>query len=170
MKNDFILFALLFTILQSCTTVSYLPHYSEIGTHPRGSYIKVTNVDLAIIQGELIAIDENRMVVFNDELKKCVSIPNETVKKFNLRYAKPKNYGWSLLVFPLLSLSHGFYAIVTMPINLIVAISVTAAGHSAYTYTQKNLTYKNLRMFEGKYLCFNSPFAGFPVAQLHCAL
>jgi hypothetical protein len=47
----------------------------------------------------------------------------------------------------LLPFIHGWYSIFTIPIHLIVTISVTASGENAFKYNNKKMTYEELKMF-----------------------
>ncbi len=147
MKNKIILIGLLAIIISSCTSPRYLPSSDKIDVNQNGSYIKVIRKTTANIDGELIAIDSNKIVVLSETTNKCMTVPINDVKRFKLQYAKPKYYGWTIPVYTLATIGHGLFLIFTAPINLIVTISVTASGESAFKYSKKNMTYDKLKMF-----------------------
>lgn len=147
MKTNITLIVLLIIIFSSCSSPRYLPSSSEIDVNEFGSYIKIVHKTASNIDGELIAIDSNSIVVLTEEIKKCFTVSLNDVKRFKLRYAKPKHYGWTIPVFLVYPLIHGFYSILTIPIHLVVTISVTASGENAFKYNDKNMTYNKLRMF-----------------------
>lgn len=147
MKTKLSIIGLIAIAISSCSSPKYLPSSDKIDVNEYGSYIRLTHLNTSIIDGELIAIDSTQIVVLTDEEKKCVTVPILEVKRFSLEYAKPKHYGWSIPVGLLLPLIHGFYSVFTVPVHLIVTISVTAGGESAFKYNNKKMTYDELRMF-----------------------
>jgi hypothetical protein len=147
MKTKIIISGLFAISISSCTSPRYLPSSDKIDVNEYGSYIKIIHKTASNIDGELIAIDSNKIVVLTEETKKCVTVPITDVQSFKLRYAKPKHYGWTIPVYTLATIGHGLFLIFTAPINLIVTISVTASGEIAFKYSDKNMTYDKLKMF-----------------------
>lgn len=147
MKIKIIITGLFAIIISSCTSPRYLPSSDKIDVNEYGSYISITRKKTSNIDGELIAIDSNKIIVLTENTKKCVTVPVNEVERFSLRYAKPKNYEWTIPVYTLSTISHGNYIILTAPVNLIVTISVTVAGKNAFKYSDKNMTYDKLKMF-----------------------
>jgi hypothetical protein len=147
MRNKIIIIGLIAIIFSSCISPSYLPSSDNIDINKYGSYIKITRQSNANIDGELIAIDSNKIVVLSESENECLTVPITEVKQFKLRYAKPKNYSWSIPAYTFFTLMHGLLLIFTAPINLIVTISVKASGESAFRYSDKNMTYEKLKMF-----------------------
>lgn len=141
-------------MIGSCTTPAYLPTYDKIDISQYGSYIQVYQVASSIvITGELIAIDSNSLVVLSEmnnkdtNARKPVIVPLKDVNRFTLLYAQPRHYGWAIPVYSLATISHGFFAIFTLPFNLIVTFSTTVGGEKAFKYSSKNMTYDKLKMF-----------------------
>jgi hypothetical protein len=147
MKTKIILTGLLAIIISSCTSPRYLPSSDKIDVNQNGSYIKVVPKTTANIDGELIAIDSSNIVILSETTNKCMTVPLNDVKRFILRYAKPKHYGWTIPLGIVLPFIHGYYSVFTIPINNIVTISVTASGKNAFKYSEKNMTYDKLKMF-----------------------
>jgi len=147
MKTKIALIGLLIIFFSSCSSPRYLPSSDKIDVSEYGSYIKIIHKTAPNIDGELIAIDSNKIVVLTEETKKCMTVPVSEVKHFSLRYAKSKHYDWTIPLFVVLPFIHGAYSIFTMPIHLIVTISVTASGDNAFKYSDKKMTYDKLRMF-----------------------
>jgi hypothetical protein len=147
MKTKIIIIGLITILFGSCTSPRYLPSSDKIDVNEYGSYISITQRTASNIDGELIAIDSSKIVVLAEETTKCVTVPITDVQRFKLRYAKPKHYGWTIPVYTLATIGHGLLLIFTAPINLIVTISVTASGESAFKYSDKNMTYDKLKMF-----------------------
>jgi hypothetical protein len=147
MKTNIALLGLLIIIFSSCSSPRYLPSSSKIDVNEYGSYINIIHKTASNIDGELIAIDSNKIVVLTEETKKCMTVSVNDVKHFKLIYAKPKHYGWTIPAFLVYPFIHGAYSIITMPIHLIVTISVTASGERAFMYSDKNMTFEKLKMF-----------------------
>ncbi len=147
MKNKIILTGLLIFILSSCSSLIYLPSSEKINVNENGSFIRINSQTKSSIEGELISIDSNNIIILNAKKNLCETIPLKDVNRFNLRYAKPKHYGWTIPTAIILPAIHGVYSLFTIPINLIVTISVTSSGENAFTYNKKNITFDKLKMF-----------------------
>lgn len=149
MKTKIILASLFAIIMSSCISSRYknLPPSDMIDIDQNGSYFQVIRKTNENIDGELIALDSNKIIVLSKALNKCMVVPLNDVKRFKIQYAKPKNYGWTVPMGLVLPFINGAYSIFTFPIHLIVSISVTAAGEKAFTYNDKNITYTELKMF-----------------------
>lgn len=148
MNSKIFLTGLFAIILSSCVAPKILPAPDQIDVHPYGSYITVFHKgDTPNSKGELIAIDSSTIVLLSETSNKTIAIPLADVERFKLRYAKPKQYGWTIPTVIILPFIHGYYSIFTVPLHLIVTISVTASGRRAFTYSNKNMTYDKLKMF-----------------------
>ncbi|NOT35961.1 MAG: hypothetical protein HOP11_01125 [Saprospiraceae bacterium] len=149
MKTKIYLFGLLILLFTNCSSPKYLPTSSKIDVNQYGSYIKLIHKAgfRFNIVGELIAIDSSKIVVLTENTKKCTILSVSDVKHFRVMYAKPKHYAWSVFGFLGYPYIHGGFAGITIPIHLIVTISVTAAGEKAFTYSDKKITYEKLKMF-----------------------
>ncbi len=150
MKSKINLLGLLIIPFSSCTP-KYLPSSSQIDINEYGSYIEITLLKgkqaKTYIDGELIAIDSSTIVLLEEKTRKCETVLVSDIKHFELRYAKPKRYYWTIPICAAYPLIHGFYAALTIPIHLIVTTIVTATGEAAFKYRDEGITYENLRMF-----------------------
>lgn len=133
----------------SCKAPAYLPDTEDIGVNEFGSFIIVDLQKGSNVEGELIAIERDAIIVLahGKETNKIQTIPVTGIKTFKLMYAQPKNYGWTIPVSALVTLSHGYLAIATAPANLIVTSIVTARGHNAFTYSEEDMSWEKLKMF-----------------------
>ena len=147
MKTNILLIGLLIVFFSRCSSPKYLPSSDKIDVNRYGSYININRTNGENINGELIAINNNTIIILTENFKKCFEVSISDVKHFKLRYAKPKHYGSSIPLFTLATIGHGWFLGLTAPINLLVTISVTASGENAFKYSDKNITYENLRMF-----------------------
>ena len=147
MKTKLLFIVVISLFAFSCSSPKYLPTSDKIDVNEFGSYINVSMKKGERIDGELIAIDSNKIVVLSSTEKKCLLVSVKEIKRFTLQYAQPKQYGWTIPVFLLSTISHGFFSIFTVPVNLIVTISSTSSGNSAFKYKSKSMNYQKLKMF-----------------------
>jgi hypothetical protein len=116
-----------------------------------GSYIAIRSRKGGLVAGELIAIDSTHIVVLPDPKRKipqpCVSFPVNNVRQFTVQYAKNKNYSLTIPLYTLATLGHGFFSILTAPVNVIVTGAVTASAKNEFRYRKKQITFKELPMF-----------------------
>jgi|WetSurMetagenome_2_1015567.scaffolds.fasta_scaffold06554_2 hypothetical protein len=150
---------LIILILCGCKTAKYLPQSEAIDINEYGSFINVSLTNKKTINGELLSVKDGILTVLTDSAtnKKAVTIPVILVKKFYLLYARPKNYGWTIPVYAASTLLpfpdpagddfmpfHGFFALLTVPINLIVTSTVV---RNSFRYNNASITYEQLKMF-----------------------
>jgi hypothetical protein len=148
MKTKLYLIGIITLLIGGCAATGHLPTSDKIDVFEYGSFITIAHKKSdQKLRGELIALDSNTMVVLSSETRKCVSIPVSEVRKFSLRYASPKSYGWTIPALSLLSLSHGYWSVFTIPINLIVTIAVETESRKSFRYDNENMTYEDLKMF-----------------------
>ena len=150
MKTNLISILLLITLaFNACTPAKYLPKPDALDINQYGSYIVIKPIEKKPVKGELIAVDYNAIVVLIDsaEYKKVTMVPLKQVSSFSLKFATPPKYVWSIPILALTTISHGYYAVFSAPINIISTLLVTASGINAFTYDDKEITYEQLRMF-----------------------
>jgi len=147
MKTKIIATILLVFFLSSCRLALYLPSSDTIDENEYGSYIKIIHKTKSNIYGELIAIDSNNIIVLSDDSEKCEIVSLSDVEQFTLKYANSTNYGWTIPIYTLATIGHGWLLIFTAPINLIVTISINIHGSNAFKYSDKNMTFEKLKMF-----------------------
>jgi hypothetical protein len=147
MKINIALFGLLISLFSSCASPKYLPLPSDIDVNEFGSYIKIIPLSLPSTDGELIALDKYKMIILTEEKKTCDTVYFKDIDRFRLRYAKPKHWGGTIPAFIVLPFIHGYFSFISIPIHLIVTISVTSSGESAFEYSDENMTYEKLKMF-----------------------
>ena len=133
----------------SCSAPAYLPKSKNIDENQYGSYINIQQKKGHSIQGELLSSDGVQLIVLTDykKTKIPVQVPVNQINHFELRYAQPKHYGWTIPLFTAVTLGHGGFLIFTAPLNIIGTVIVTASGEDAFMYTEKDITYEKLNMF-----------------------
>lgn len=149
MKTKIIFSFLLAVSLASCSfsKPNYVPSSENIDIAKYGSHIEIKKTNNLNIEGEFIAVDDYNFIVYDIRINACVITPMSQMRKFKISYAQPKNYSWTTGVYSLATLSHGFFLIATLPINIAVTSIVTVGGKNAFTYTNEDLTYEELKMF-----------------------
>lgn len=135
-------------MINSCKHADYLPHPKELQTSLKGSYIEVAT-DNKETKGELIAVDDSTLVVLENRYGDpwVVIIQQVDVNWYKIWYAKVDHYGWSMPASALLTASHGYFAALSMPINLLVTGVVTSSAYNDFSFKDDELTFDELRMY-----------------------
>ena len=132
-------------------TPGYIPEVEELGEEVYGAYIKITTISGSKYSGELLAIDEDSIIILSTSRKsdrQWIVVKNQSeVHDYTIRYAQPKNYDALIPVSMLFSLSHGYLLIFTMPINLIVTGAVASGGANSFQYDKRDISLKEARLF-----------------------
>lgn len=147
MINKLFILGLSIIAFGSCATPKYLPSSSKIDINVYGAFVNVKHNNSQNIKGELIAIDSNNITILSQKSNVCVQFPIRDIKRFKLRFAKSPQYGWLIPVLSATTISHGFYSILSLPINLIVTISVNASGQKAFKFSNKNMSFEMMKMY-----------------------
>ncbi len=151
MKTKRLIPTLVLTVLMfGCVSQNYLPRPDKIDVNEYGSFIEVRRYQGLTLKGELISLDSNQMVIMTWNKKAPwmpVVVPMKEISSFSLRYARPGPYGWTIPVLSLSTITHGFFSLLTFPINLVVTSVVTATGARAYRYSQSDIGFSQLKMF-----------------------
>jgi len=160
MRTKQIVLLLLSFSFVRCGNFDHLKDQSEFGKFEHGLFIRVweeqglNSSNIIERKGELIAIDSDSLYTLvylpgGDTL--CMGIHRKRVNSYNLYYAKPNTSFWTIPVFTLATVSHGFFAILTAPLNLF-GTSLT----QAYILRESHSQESDLNLDE------LAPFARFP--------
>jgi hypothetical protein len=147
MRTDRFIAILLAIALGGCFTPGYLPSFRDIDTNEHGAFIRTYNMDGEKVQGELIAVKDTELVILSDLEAKCVTVPTREIDRFVLRYARPRHYGWTIPLGIVFSVLHGYYAVLTLPANLVTTVLVTISGENAFRYTDRDISFDKMYMF-----------------------
>ena len=135
------LIIIIIMMLVGCSAPSYVPEPSLVNINTRGAYI---SIDLTVrgvrnVKGELIAVSEEYIYVLRSKEgnKQVDSVNVKLVRDYDCRFAQPKGFGWTIPVFTLATISHGWFAFITMPINFISAVIINNGPD--YDYSQRKL-------------------------------
>ncbi len=146
MKNKW-LFIALCAFIVSCASPRYLPSSEHIDINQYGSNIKIRMIKGSPITGELIAIDSNKITVLVEKINQCKVVSTKEMRNYNLRFASPKNYFWSIPASAAITISHGFWLLLTMPANLIATTIISVSSEDAFEYSSKEIKLEDLSMF-----------------------
>jgi hypothetical protein len=155
MKNNiFLLLLLLAILLNGCATtetVTYLPKRDFVGKETNGSMIFLRSRQADFIEGELIAVENDSVYILTKSqftpCGKLKAVAKTDIAGYTLRFADSKNYSWTIPVFTIISLTHGLFAIVSLPINWMVTGSLSSAANRSATYTMSRLKIDDLYSF-----------------------
>lgn len=121
----------------------------DVGLDPYGSYIRIYGYPQGymLIEGELIAVDFFGIHVLEEKSGKVLRIERSSARHYELFPARSKSYAGFIPLSIALSVSHGGFALLTLPMNLITSISVAASGSTRFSYNEEELDYDKLYMF-----------------------
>ncbi len=148
MKNKILVIFIIFGIL-SCTPKppSYVTDYDGLRYNRYGSYIEIRFVNDTFFSGELIEVKEEGLVLLRHNPRKCQYFEFKDFKKLKMQVAKPVNTYWAIPIFAVISISHGLYAGLTLPINLISTFVIGFKGQRQNTYNEETISKENLKKF-----------------------
>lgn len=150
-----------FTLFSCVTRPAFAPDYSSMPTDPYGSSIIVRHKNppkknIIQTEGELIAVDYDTLIILTNEYisgnkalsgkNKIVKIDKNNLRSFMLHYAKingGRGYMFSAGLIPL----HGFYLVLTLPINLIMILTTDGSEANYYSLTGKRINFDQLYKF-----------------------
>ncbi|GAB1371263.1 hypothetical protein MASR1M45_13250 [Candidatus Kapaibacterium sp.] len=154
MINKIILILALTMLMLSCfPTPRYLPTNKDINLSPFGAYIELKTENGDVYKGELLSIDTNKIIIFRqthsyyEVFDSIMVIPFDRYKKYKMRYAQNKSYFWTIPLFTIFPLTHGWLLLLTVPTNWLFTIPITVAGENAYTYKPNSMDVNNLSKF-----------------------
>lgn len=150
-----ILNALLIAVAaSSCTMAGYLPKSNEhVGSSQYGAHIEIMTVNRAFYQGELIAANQDDLVIRLHKKNKThttirvYTIPYGVISDFTLRYAEGKNLGWTIPIFLVWSITHGAGLFLTTPTNMIASIRIAKSAKNEFEYRKVDINLQDLKMF-----------------------
>lgn len=145
--NDIINVLLIWVVAVGCSMPKYLPKSEDVGVNQFGAYISVDQKLTGSVNGELISVGTDSLLVLEEKTNKCVYVVRSRITCYDLRYAKSINYAYVIPLGLLTTISHGYFAIITIPFNLIIGSAVAISSMNAFTYDQKDVSYEDLRLF-----------------------
>lgn len=129
--------------------IPIVPKLEDLKSSPYGSFIKVKLNDKSKIVGELISVENRKLRILSYQQTEpiLVDVSQENVKKFKLRFASVPELIRASPILTLLSLSHGYFFLITIPLNLMVTLGMIAISDDQVNYTKEEISYEELKMF-----------------------
>jgi hypothetical protein len=118
-------------VLGSCASQADLasPAPSQAENHPLGCVVRLT-LDKHVVHGELIGLHNGRYVLLHGTellgVDTGLAVKRATVVLGRVS-EKPNGYAWSAFL-PLVSISHGYFGVFTLPMNIIAAVAVNSGA------------------------------------------
>ncbi len=149
MRQTYFIYIIIFCLFASCAPNAYLAKPKNIHTTRYGAYIKViSNKNRIIAKGELIAVTQNGIIITNTlrnfsyshYIPTTVEIPIDSIDRIKLKVARTSDHpeaisAWASLLC-VSTITHGFFAIITLPANFFVGIPIALdASWSTYSFT-----------------------------------
>jgi hypothetical protein len=150
MKNKHILIIFVLAIsLFSCkiNTPYYVYEYDNLKSSEYGAYVEIKLNNNSYFSGELIEASSEDIVLLRHNPKKCARFMYKDISKIQVNIAKPIQTLWSIPLFAIFTISHGFYSIITLPINLISTITINYRGSNLHTFNHKTIKPNDLNKF-----------------------
>jgi len=132
----------------SCSTYRKIPEPKEFPVSVNGMFCKVEHLKKMVAEGEIIVVDSDTIHVLSypdmeygtdnihTELPLITSVSRSDLDSIYVYIASTTNdpqgvITWALLM-PLLSFSHGWWAAISLPVNVIMSGSVIASATGTY--------------------------------------
>ena len=119
-------------LLGACSPKWHMPKPIEMEQSIYGSYFKVTKIEGSkYIEGEIICMDDNTMTLMtlNNRKNKIISIKKNQIKEGLIEVALSSNKTSQIAMWHmfnlLVPLSHGYYGVFTLPLNILVGSAVS---------------------------------------------
>lgn len=119
-------------MLAACSPKWHMPKPIEMEYYVYGSNFKGTKINRSkYVEGEIICMDHNTMTLMtlNNRKNKIVLIEREHIKEGIIEVALSSNKATRIALWQalnlLLPLSHGYYGIYTLPLNVLVGSAVS---------------------------------------------
>ncbi len=138
-------------VIVACFPNTYLPKPNEINNFTKGMWMECQLSDRSRIKGELLALNDMQIYIMplSGEVQ---TVERQNIKSVVLNVSLTTNNPEKLRggpFIPLLALSHGWFLIFTLPINiLIVAPTMQAQRRGAYIVEYpKSVTWEQMAKF-----------------------
>ncbi|MBC7885913.1 MAG: hypothetical protein H7X99_10585 [Saprospiraceae bacterium] len=148
------LFIIPILLLFSCS--SHIPIVKNTDNYhqsPFGGFIELNikrNKANLTFKGELIAVNENRIMIRTmTEGRPVISYAKKDIVSYKIYYAKNEKEEYNIWVVfnSLLTLSHGWWLILTLPLNAAIFETVNTNKKSEFRFNNKELSYDQLYLF-----------------------
>jgi hypothetical protein len=156
----FLIFLSYLWFLSSCSTpYVHLPKYDQVHTDPYGAMITVRYKDKdnksQISTGELLSVENDSIYILSKakksynktgETHKIVTAHQKKVTSYKVIFAKSEPNG-AFLTSGILSLAHGFFLLISIPLNIAVGAVIMSEEKYLYSLSQKELKMEELYQY-----------------------
>ncbi len=145
------LFSLILLLLVSCAPNTYLPTPAEMNYYAKGIFMECQMQDKTKLEGELLALNETEAFLL-PRFGEVFKVSRQNMKSAILHVSLTANNPEELEAgpyIPILTISHGWWLIFTLPINLLV-VGPTVGTHRSGTYVveyPKIITWEQMTMY-----------------------
>jgi len=150
-KTNFIYWALFICI--GCSQPKYLETYDKIQNSRYGAKIKIYFKNSLSLNGELLAVTDSNLYVLSEKYERgrknvlMQVIDKSSIDRFNIQHSNSKSTGAGIIVLPLIALSHGFVATLTIPVNIVTSSVLHGNSISELQYSNSEIEWKALYKF-----------------------
>ncbi len=155
MKNRWVFLFFILIQVVSCTVPRGLPAPEMLPYETTGASFYVKLNDGSVYRGELIAADSAALYVLpedNQHLNRrrqtsVEQIPWDAVDNYRVYYAQGKSLTWFMPVYAFMTLSHGWFAFLTLPVNMIAILTTHFASQHEHVLRKNDITPEALSLF-----------------------
>jgi len=120
----------------ACKPAAYLSKPQDYKFDVHGSYLQVKAEEYKVITGEIIVVEDNSVTVLSVETNELITFNKHQLSSFEVLVSATSDdpagisgYGF---VMGLLSIGHGYYGIISYPINFLSAVAIGVDVASPY--------------------------------------
>lgn len=135
MKNLIVVVVVL-TFISACKTPEYLPKPEGYKQYVKGSFFNVNMSNGEKYLGEIIAVDEKKisLLSLDDEIIFVSKTEIESAKILvSMTSEKPKAIVTAASLINLTSIGHGYYGVITLPINILATTGLAVDVATPYS-------------------------------------
>ena len=123
-----------------------MPGPDEVKSNTKGAAMNISKKkEVSHIRGELIAVDSTKLYVLSVVSHKVIEVPMEKVSFYRVRFMRMEDIAWTFPILILSTFSHGFFAILTLPFNI---LTVNALNNPLrFMSTSRMMTYEELSQY-----------------------
>ena len=146
--------------LTSCASGRHLPEADKVWQSPFGADVRVVldlrdpsgeadrHVRYTIVSGELLAVTDTGFYLSNyGRTDTALFVRPDWVTKYTIQDARSNSYGRALTLVSLTTASHGFYAVITLPINVIAGLIIGMGSANSYQVRTEEIPMNQLRIY-----------------------
>jgi hypothetical protein len=146
MKTKYLIILFVIVIFSSCSSSKILPKPDEIVSNAYGGLIELKTRQ-GYIYGELISVNDEDLSVLIMNKNECENINKSKITSYKIYFAEANKYGWTIPAFTILSFTHGWLSILSLPTNLISTIVITSSAKSSFRISSRKIKYEELKMY-----------------------